>query len=69
MPCLKEIIRLPKQFIINVAYSIIGDPFKQWIHAQIQARNLKVTKEKDLLINMDPMVAQAWHGSTAVSVS
>ena len=57
MPCLKEIIRLPKQFIINVAYSIIGDPFKQWIHSQIEARNKKVTKEKDLLINMDPAVA------------
>ena len=57
MPCLKEIIRLPKQFIINVAFSIIGDPLKEWIHAQIEARNMRVTKEKDLLINMDPMVA------------
>ena len=57
MPCVKEIIRLPKQFIINVAYTVIGDPFKEWIREQIETRNKKVTKEKDLLINMDPMVA------------
>ena len=27
MPIVKEIPKLPKQFIINVAYSIIGTPF------------------------------------------
>ena len=57
MPVLKEIMKLPKQFIINVAFSIIGDPFAKWVRSMIEMRNEKVTKEKDLLIAMDPMVA------------
>ena len=69
MPVLKEIMKLPKQFIINVAYSIIGDPFAKWVRSVIETRNDKVTKEKDLLIAMDPMVAQAFQNSTCVSVS
>ena len=31
MPVIKEIPKLPKQFIINVAYSIIGEPFAKWV--------------------------------------
>ena len=44
MPVIKEIPKLPKQFIINVAYSIIGEPFAKWVRSQIEARNHKVTK-------------------------
>ena len=69
MPVLKEILRLPKQFILNTALTICGDGFKQWVRTQIETRNQKVTKEKDLLISIDPEVAQAWQHSTAVSVS
>ena len=69
MPIIKEIPKLPKQFIINVAYSIIGDPFAKWVRSQIEMRNEKVTKQKDLLIAMDPLVAMAFQNSTAVSVS
>ena len=69
MTIFKEISKLPKQFIINVAFSIIGDPFAKWVRSQIEMRNEKVTKEKDLLIAMDPLVAQAFQNSTSVSVS
>ena len=67
MPVIKEILRLPKQFIINVAYSIIGDPFKVWIMEMVTERNQKVTKEKDMLIAMDPAVFHAYQNSTAIS--
>ena len=60
MPIVKELPKLPKQFIINVAYSIIGDPFAKWVKGQIQTRNIKVTREKDLLIAMDPRIAEAF---------
>ena len=67
MPIVKEVMRLPKQFIINVAFSIIGDPFKNWIMDMVHQRNQKVTKEKDMLIAMDPAVFQAYQASTAIS--
>ena len=67
MPIVKEVFRLPRQFIINVAFSIIGDPFKEWVTEEVKMRNAKVTKEKDMLIAMDPTVYQAYQNSTAIS--
>ena len=60
MPIQKEMIKLPKQWIINVAYSLIGDPFSNWVMEQVEARNRKVAVQKDLMINIDPDVAAAW---------
>ena len=37
------------------------------MRAQIETRNEKVTKEKDLMINIDPEIAKACNQSTAVS--
>jgi hypothetical protein len=41
----KDRDRLPKQFILNVAYSVVGEGFADWVKAQIDERNAKVTKE------------------------
>lgn len=66
-PVKKEIKKLPKQWIINMAYTVLGHSFADWVHKQIEARNEKVTKEKNLLIDMDPDIARAFAQSTAVS--
>jgi hypothetical protein len=63
----KDRKRLPKQWCINVAYSVVGDLFSDWVKAKINARNAKVTKEKDMLIGVDPEIAQAFNNSTSVS--
>ena len=47
--------------------SVLGDVYTDWVKAQVEARNAKVTKEKDLMISMDPEVAAAFERSTAVS--
>ena len=67
MPIEKELKSLNKQFIVNVAYSVVGEPFKQWVKDMIETRNQDMTKSKNLLINMDPDVAAAFMASTAVS--
>ena len=33
MPILKEMTKLPKQWIVNVAYTLLGDPFADWVMA------------------------------------
>ena len=58
---------LPKQWMINMAYAVIKEPFADWIREQVDDRNLKVTKEKDLNIAMDPAIYTAFQKSTAVS--
>jgi len=67
MPIDKELLKLPKQWIVNIAYTLFGDSFSNWVFAQIEARNAKLAKEKNLMINLDPEVAAAWHSSTAVA--
>ena len=63
----QEILKLPRQYIINVAATVVGDPFLEFIKNAITNRNTQVTKEKDLLIKCDPQLAQAFNNSTAVS--
>ena len=67
MPDQVEIHKTPKQWIVNVCATVLGDVFVNWVKAQIEARNAKVTKEKDMMIAMDPDVAAAFQLSTAVS--
>ena len=67
LPVNKELPKLPKQWIVNVGYTIIGDDFGHWIKEQILERNKKVTTQKNLLIDMDPEVAAAFQQSTNVS--
>ena len=52
---------------MNVTYTIAGDDFATWVKDNIEERNSKVTKQKDLMINMDADVAAAFQASTHVS--
>ena len=49
----KEIMKLPRAYIANVLYTMIGAPFQQWVNARIEERNIKVKEDKDLAIDMD----------------
>ena len=68
LPCEKEIIKLPKQYLTNVIYTIVGQNFANWVRAKIEERNAKVQKDKDLMIAVDPAIAAAFQNSTAVSL-
>ena len=57
---------MPKQFIINVAYKIVGKQFADWVKDRVVLRNTKVTQERKLLIELDPEIYAAFTNSTAV---
>ena len=44
-PDQKELRRLPEQFIVNVASTVIGKKFDDWVKDQIYTRNQKVAKD------------------------
>jgi len=58
---------LPREYIGNVIYTLAGDNFQQWVTARINARNNKVTSDRDLAISMDPEIAKLFKASTSVS--
>ena len=59
--------RLPRQFICNIANTVIGKPFGQWVMQADQERNQVVAAKKDCMIHMDPEIAKAFEASTAIS--
>ena len=45
----------------------MGQPFRTWVGGRIEARNVKVAEEGDMMIEMDPEIARIYRESTAVS--
>jgi hypothetical protein len=63
----REIDKLPRSYIANCIYTIVGTPFRQWVDQQCQLRNDKVIEKQNLQITMDPAVYQAFLNSKHVS--
>ena len=45
LPEMIEIPRLPKDFLANVAFTVVKQPFGDWVKRQINQRNQKITTE------------------------
>jgi len=67
LPDQQEIHKVPKEWICNVVYTVVGAPFHTWVKGVVQERNQAVAKKKGDTISMDPAVAAAFHASTKVS--
>ena len=67
MPDSQEIHKVPKQWIANVANSILKNIFSDWVKAQVEARNETVKSKKNMMIQMDPEIAAAFAASSKVS--
>ena len=59
-PEFKEQAKLPRQWVINILYSRIGDPFNDFVKNQMEERNDALQTQKDLRINIDPQILQAF---------
>ena len=60
LPISDEYRRLPRQWVINLVYTLAGKPFADWVLEHIQARNAKVVADKQLAITMDPEIMRAF---------
>lgn len=49
-----EILRLPKQYLVNLTASICGSDFAGWVKGKINERNQKMATEKHAMVIMDP---------------
>lgn len=45
LPVPKECLRLERQYLGNLVYSIVGEPFKKWVDDRVNHRNEKVAIE------------------------
>ena len=63
----KEIKKLPRGYIANLIYTIVGQPFSDWVKQRVDARNQKVAEEGEHYIELDPEMAAIYQASNAVS--
>ena len=42
----QEVENFPRQYIANICYTVIGEPFYQWVQTKIDARNDRIMNEK-----------------------
>ena len=62
-----KIKKLPRFYIANVMYTIIGETFREWVEKKVQERNEKHMLSQNMTIEMDPEVYKAFKASTHVS--
>jgi hypothetical protein len=67
MPDGADLLRMPRQWLINVAFTVCGEGFERWINQQVQNRNTKVADNNKLMIHLDPEIHRAYMESTQVS--
>ena len=63
----RDIHKVPRQWLLNVVYSVVGEPFLEWVRKEIASRNEKLAERRQMLIEMDPEIAKAFHASRNIS--
>ena len=58
---------MPRQYICNVIYTIVGDAFAKWVTKGCTERNANFSKDHGMEIKLSTRVAEAAAASTAVS--
>ena len=59
--------KLPRQYISNIIYTVVGQPFQAWIDERVNHRNEKRAEEGNMIINMDEDIARHFQQSTHIS--
>ena len=67
LPEERDIHRLPKAFIANVTFTVMKEAFSGWLSEQIKARNDTLAENQDLVIDLDPEIAEAFKSSVNIS--
>ena len=67
LPDDQDLAKTPKQWIINVCAVVVNEPFKKWVTDQVEDRNELMAEKRDMMIQMDPVMAQKFQASTHIS--
>ena len=62
-----DLAKTPKQWIVNIVAAVAGQQFKNWVTHQVEERNAEMAEKRELMISMDPEMAQKFASSTHVS--
>jgi len=64
LPAQKEMMALPREYLITVLHSILGENFKLWVDQQITQRDQSSKINNNENISMDPEIAKIFMEAT-----
>ena len=53
----KDFVRLTRGWLVNIVNSVITDEFSEWVRKVITDRNDKLSKKRNLHLEMDNQIA------------
>ena len=62
----REREKLPRGYLGNLIYTIVGEPFKRWVEGRVNERHDQ-RRQNESQIHLDPEIAQVYNESTAVA--
>ena len=67
LPEKQDVKLLPRQYIADIIYNVLGDEFQTWLKEKIDQRNKELLSKTNSIIQMDAKVAEAFKNSTYVT--
>ena len=67
LPVIREVRKMPRGYICNVIYTLVGEPFKKWVAEHCEERNELFQKKHGMEIKLQARIAEAALASTAVN--
>ena len=67
LPVIRETRKMPRAYVCNVIYTLVGAPFKDWVFKRCKDRNDRLENAHDTTIVLDSRIAAAYEASTFVS--
>ena len=64
---MKEIRKMPRQYICNVIYTLVGVPFSKWVTERCTERNENFSQKHGMEIKVINRIAEAADASTAIN--
>ena len=62
-----DLPKIPRQWIIDVCATVLGDDFREWVQEQVEERNSEMAIKKEMMISIDPQMVAKFQASTHVS--
>ena len=66
-PDRRDFSRLPRQWIANVLFTVLGQPIADFVNKSIKERNDRVAENRNLIIELDSAIDEAFKQSLNVS--
>ena len=67
LPEPEDFRHLPRQWLINVAYTLVDRPFADWASSIVESRNQRLIAKQQLAIDIDPEILRCFNASSNVS--